>query len=70
MSALATFFLVMALYPHVQMKAQAEIDSILGRGQLPGFDDRSRLPYVEAVYREVMRWHPAIPMGVFFNFFE
>ncbi|KAK7438217.1 hypothetical protein VKT23_018148 [Stygiomarasmius scandens] len=63
MSAISTFFLVMSLYPDVQLKAQKELDDILGPGRLPTFDDRLSLPYVEAVYREVMRWHPAIPMG-------
>jgi len=53
----------MGLYPEVQLKAQEELDSILGPGKLPKFSDRSSLPYVEAVYREVMRWHPALPVG-------
>ncbi|KAK7439560.1 cytochrome p450 [Stygiomarasmius scandens] len=63
MSAIATFFLAMSLYPDVQLKAQRELDVVIGPGKLPTFEDRSLLPYIEAVYREVMRWHPAIPMG-------
>ncbi|KAF5367770.1 hypothetical protein D9758_009822 [Tetrapyrgos nigripes] len=64
MSAIATFFLAMSLYPDVQRKAQQELDSVLGPGKLPTFADRDFLPYIEAIYREVMRWHPAIPMGL------
>jgi len=64
MSAISTFFLAMSLYPDVQQKAQQELDTVLGPGKVPTFEDRSSLPYVEAVYREVMRWHPAIPMGM------
>ncbi|THU98569.1 cytochrome P450 [Dendrothele bispora CBS 962.96] len=64
MSAICTFFLAMSLYPDVQLKAQQELDAVLGHGKLPTFDDRSLLPYVDAVYREVMRWHPAIPLGL------
>ncbi|KAK7434380.1 cytochrome p450 [Stygiomarasmius scandens] len=64
MSAISTFFLAMSLYPNVQQKAQQELDTVLGPGKLPTFEDRASLPYVEAVYREVMRWHPAIPMGL------
>ncbi|THU87628.1 cytochrome P450 [Dendrothele bispora CBS 962.96] len=64
MSAICTFFLAMSLYPDVQLKAQQELDTVLGRGQTPTFDDRSSLPYVEAIYREVMRWHPALPVGL------
>ncbi|THU98401.1 cytochrome P450, partial [Dendrothele bispora CBS 962.96] len=61
---IATFFLAMSLYPDVQAKAQKELDTVIGAGKLPTFDDRKSLPYIEAVYREVMRWHPAIPMGL------
>ncbi|THU99695.1 cytochrome P450, partial [Dendrothele bispora CBS 962.96] len=64
MSAICTFFLAMSLYPDVQRKAQQELDTVLGHGKLPTFDDRSSLPYIDAIYLEVMRWHPAIPLGV------
>ncbi|KAK7448456.1 cytochrome p450 [Stygiomarasmius scandens] len=64
MSAISTFWLAMSLYPDVQKKAHKELDNVLGPGKLPDFNDRSSLPYIEAIYREVMRWHPAIPMGV------
>ncbi|KAF7346382.1 O-methylsterigmatocystin oxidoreductase [Mycena sanguinolenta] len=63
-SALASFFLAMALYPDVQRKAQTEIDTVVGIHQLPEFKDRPSLPYVEALYREVMRWKPVLPLGL------
>ncbi|KAJ6508727.1 cytochrome P450 [Mycena sanguinolenta] len=63
-SALASFFLAMATHPEVQRKAQTEIDTVVGDHRLPGFEDRSSLPYVEAVYREVLRWRPVLPLGV------
>ncbi|THU76219.1 cytochrome P450, partial [Dendrothele bispora CBS 962.96] len=63
-SATATFFLALTLYPEVQSKAQEELDRVLGPGRIPSFKDRQDLPYVEAVYREVMRWHPALPMSL------
>jgi cytochrome P450 len=59
---MATFFLAMATHPDCQTKAQEEIDSVIGTHRLPEFDDRSSLPYVEAVYREVMRWKPVAPL--------
>ncbi|KAF8815593.1 cytochrome P450 [Phlegmacium glaucopus] len=59
-----SFFLAAVTYPEARKKAQAEIDNVVGRERLPSFDDRPRLPYIEAFYREVMRWHPAMPMGV------
>ncbi|KAJ7773417.1 cytochrome P450 [Mycena metata] len=63
-SALATFFLVMALHPDIQKKAQNEIDSIIGTHRLPEYGDRPSLPFVEALYREVQRWRPVLPLGV------
>ncbi|KAJ6466213.1 cytochrome P450 [Mycena sanguinolenta] len=63
-SALASFCLAMALYPEIQKKAQTEIDTVIGPGRLPEFEDRSSLPFVEALYRELMRWKPVAPLGV------
>jgi len=59
------FVVAMAQNPEVQRRAQAEIDSVVGTVRLPDFGDRSSLPYVEAVYRETLRWHPAAPLGKF-----
>lgn len=58
------FFLAMTLHPEVQGKAQNEIDRVLGPCQLPTVADRSRLPYIDAVVKEVLRWHPVGPMGL------
>ncbi len=54
----------MAKYPEVQRKAQAEIDQVIGSSRLPDFEDRPALPYIEAIYREVMRWSQSLPLGV------
>ncbi|KAJ3502256.1 hypothetical protein NLJ89_g8969 [Agrocybe chaxingu] len=32
--------------------------------RLPDFSERASLPYVEALYREVLRYHPPLPIGV------
>ena len=53
----------MALYPEVQKKAQAEIDSIVGTNRLPDFDDRPFLPYINAVIKELSRWNVVGPLG-------
>lgn len=58
------FFLMMARYPEVQRKAQAEIVAVCGRDRLPTFTDREHLPYVEAVIKEVTRMHPSVPIGM------
>lgn len=57
------FALVMVLYPEVQRRAQEEIDGIVGPDRLPDFNDRPYLPFVEAVLRETLRWHPVVPLG-------
>jgi cytochrome P450 len=62
--AIECFFLAMTLFPDVQRKAQEEIDLVLGPGQLPRVGDRPRLPYIDAVVKEVLRWHPVAPMGI------
>ncbi|KAF7334865.1 Cytochrome P450 [Mycena sanguinolenta] len=65
-SALGTFILAMLLNPEAQKKAQAEIDSVVGSGQLPGFADKPTLPYVSAIVKEVLRWRNVTPLGFFF----
>ena len=54
----------MALNPHIQAKAQAELDTILGPYTLPKLSDRDKLPYINAIVKESMRWHPVAPMGL------
>lgn len=54
----------MALFPDVQRKAQQELDAVLGGDRLPQCEDRDNLPYVNALVKEVFRWHPVAPMGV------
>lgn len=53
----------MALYPEVQKKAQTEIDAVVGPNRLPAFEDRSSLPYISAVVKELLRWHVVAPLG-------
>ena len=58
-------FLAMALYPEVQKKAQAEIDAVVGSHRLPDFEDRPSLPYINAIVKELMRWHLILPLCAF-----
>ena len=55
----------MTLYPDVQRKAQAETDQIIGNSRLPNVSDEGELPYVQAVLKETLRWHPVGPLGGF-----
>ncbi|KAF8815154.1 cytochrome P450 [Phlegmacium glaucopus] len=56
--------LAMVLHPEVQKKAQAELDAVIGPNRLPDFEDRSSLPYINAVVKESMRWHSVTPLGL------
>ena len=47
--------LAMVLYPEVFKRAQAEMDAVLGPDNLPDFDDRDSLPYLDCVVKEVYR---------------
>ncbi|KAF8702305.1 cytochrome P450, partial [Rhizoctonia solani] len=63
-SAVSTFFIAMLHHPKVQKAAQDEIDRIVGPNRLPNFTDRDSLPYIEAIYKEVLRWQPLAPIGI------
>ncbi|KAI0296290.1 cytochrome P450 [Multifurca ochricompacta] len=60
----STFVLAMVLFPDVQRKAQEEIDRVVGSSRLPNFDDREHLPYLAALYKELLRWHVIGPLGI------
>jgi len=54
----------MVKYPDVQAKAQAELDSVIGRETFPTFNDEGSLPYLNAVIKECMRWLTIAPMAL------
>ncbi|KAI0763571.1 CyP450 monooxygenase [Trametes elegans] len=64
LSTLQALFLALAMYPHVQKKAQEELDAVVGPSRLPKFDDRDKLVYVNAIIKETLRWHVVGPMGL------
>ncbi|KAJ5375883.1 cytochrome P450 [Penicillium cosmopolitanum] len=63
-SSLQSFFKVMALHPEVALKAQAELDSVVGQDRLPTWEDEQKLSYVRAIIKEVHRWAPIGSLGV------
>ncbi|CAE6512419.1 unnamed protein product [Rhizoctonia solani] len=62
-SIVNSFFLMASLYPEIAQKAQAEIDSVVGRERILGLQDRSSLPYTDAMVQEVMRMCPPVPLA-------
>ncbi|KAG1880198.1 cytochrome P450-like protein [Suillus subluteus] len=74
---LSHFILAMVQHPHVLRRAQAELDDVLGSGKdglgsghaskakrLPTFEDRPKLPYCDAVFRETLRWGVPVPLSL------
>lgn len=62
-SSMVSLFLALTQYPEVKRRAQRELDSVLGRDRLPTFEDRPRLPYLDALCKEVLRWRMVVPLG-------
>ncbi|KAF7441173.1 hypothetical protein PC9H_001522 [Pleurotus ostreatus] len=63
-SSLETFVLALLHHPVVQKKGQEELDRVIGHDRLPTFEDYDALPYIDCVTQEILRWHPATPLGV------
>jgi Cytochrome P450 len=56
----------MVLNPEVQLKAQNELDSIIGFDRLPTLEDRPSLPYIERVMQETFRCaHQILIVSIF-----
>ena len=60
---LTQLILAMVHHPEVLAKAQAQIDEVVGSSRLPSFDDRAKLPYIECIFKEVLRWGAAVPLS-------
>ena len=61
---LQAMFVAMSLYPDVQKKAQTELDAVVGRDRLPKIEDREALVYINALVKELLRWHNVTPLGI------
>ncbi|KAH8831389.1 cytochrome P450 [Flagelloscypha sp. PMI_526] len=63
-SAITSFILCMMNFPDIQVIARTQVDSVVGRDRLPTFEDRAKLPYVEAIIYEVLRFVAPIPLAL------
>lgn len=65
-STLSVFLLAMVLHPECQVKAQEELDRVLGNPlqRLPDFGDRQSLPFVNCIVQETYRWVAVTPLAV------
>ncbi|KAI0278758.1 cytochrome P450 [Russula aff. rugulosa BPL654] len=63
-STVMVFIVAALLHPEIQKVAQEELDAVTMRERLPTFEDRPRLPFVDAICKEVIRWRPITPLGI------
>jgi len=59
---LTKFFLMMVVHLAFQDKVQAEIDAVVGRERLPAMVDRPSLPFIDAIFRELLRYNTIVPL--------
>ncbi|KAF8970728.1 cytochrome P450 [Flammula alnicola] len=64
LSSLMTAVIALVIDPVIQARAQAELDTVVGKNRFPDFDDRQRLPYIQCIISEAFRWGATTPVGV------
>lgn len=54
----------MVKHPEVKVKAQQELDTVLGPNRIPTFSDKDSLPYISAIVKECLRWQVLVPFAL------
>ncbi|XP_072285474.1 cytochrome P450 2C16-like [Pyxicephalus adspersus] len=56
--------LILLKHADVEERIHKEIDHVIGRNRAPCIEDRTRMPYMEAVIHEIQRFIDLIPLGI------
>ncbi|KAH8114930.1 cytochrome P450 [Phellopilus nigrolimitatus] len=61
---LMSFILMMARNPNAVKQAHLDIDRVVGDERLPTMEDRTNLPYIDCILKEVFRINPIVPLSL------
>ncbi|KND93031.1 Fumitremorgin C synthase, partial [Tolypocladium ophioglossoides CBS 100239] len=62
-SLIIAFIHATTKWGNVLIKAQEEIDSVVGEDRTPVWSDYAKLPYVATIVKEAQRWRPVVPLA-------